>query len=78
MMIETSQFIKSKLSDTRPGPYYEQPETYKFSENSHDMASGFPSRGTISCNKFPTESLQGFVDLKCNQSMRNQGYKGFL
>ena len=73
MKIETSEFIKSKLSDTRPGPYYEQPKTHKFNENSHNMASGFPARGIISCNKSPTESLQDFVDFKCNQSMRNLG-----
>ena len=67
---ETAQFIKNKLSDTKPGPYYEQPKTHKFDEASHNMSSGFPARGIISCNNSATESLQDFVDFKCNPAMR--------
>ena len=70
MKVETAEFIKSKLTETSPGPYYEQPKTHKFDEATHDMSSGFPARGIISCNKSPTESLQDFVDFKCNPSMR--------
>ena len=60
MKVETSEFIKSKLS--------EQPKKHKFNENSHNMASGFPARGIISCNKSSTESLKDFVDFMwiCN------------
>ena len=70
MKIETAEFIKSKLKDTSPGPYYEQPKTHKFNEKSHDMSAGFPARGIISCKKSPTESLQDFIDFKCNPSMK--------
>lgn len=70
MKAETAEFIKSKLVDTSPGPYYEQPKTHKFDEEQQDMSSGFPARGIISCNKTPTESLQDFVDFKCNPAMR--------
>ena len=45
MKVETADFIKSKLVDTGPGPYYEQPKTHKFDEETHEMSSGFPARG---------------------------------
>ena len=68
--LETAESVKSKLSNTKPGPYYEQPKTHKFDEENHNMSSGFPARGIISCNNSATESLQDFVDFKCNPAMR--------
>ena len=70
MKVETAEFLKSKLRNTSPGPYYEQPKTHKFDEQTHNMAAGFPARGIICCNKSPTESLQDFVDFKCNPAMK--------
>ena len=64
MKTETAEYIKSKLSNNRPGPYYEQPKDHKCIEETHDMSSGFPGRGIVSCSKSSTESLQDFVDFK--------------
>ena len=66
----TKQFILNNTNETKPGPYYQQPKTHKFNEETHEMSNGFPARGIISCNKSPTESLQDFMDFKLNPSMK--------
>ena len=48
-----------------------QPKTHKFDEKEHEMANGFPARGIISSNNTPTESLQDFIDFKCNPAMKS-------
>ena len=37
--LETAEFVKSKLTNTKPGPYYAQPKTHKFDEANHNMVS---------------------------------------
>ena len=41
---KTAAFIKSKIEDTGPGAYTENPKTHKFDEESHDMNKGFKAR----------------------------------
>ena len=71
MKEKTANYIKSKVENTGPGAYTEQPKTHKFKEDYPDLSKGFKSRGIISTVKTPTEALQDWLDFKINPAMRN-------